>query len=365
MRRFSASFLAGTRTGPLTTLLRVLLLPLGCLYGGAVALRNTMYERGVFRVGRLPIPVISVGNLTVGGTGKTPFVRMIGRLLTERGERPLVLGRGYGAKVEGGLDEEGSSLERDLAGADVLQAPDRFAAARPRLDSLGSTIAVLDDGAQALRFGRDLDIWLLDATKPFGSGVPLPAGSMREFRRGLRRADLIVLTRSDGCTQEHCDATEATVRRIVGPNVEILRSVHAPDRLGPDDAPLDQIRDRRVYLVSAIARPDSFESTVAGLGAAVVGHETFPDHHGFTAEEYARVAANASDHDAEMILCTGKDATKLLRLDSARRPDDRGARPLRFLEVAVRLQDDRADALDRAIDRVLARTPPSPGTGLV
>ncbi|NRA97475.1 MAG: tetraacyldisaccharide 4'-kinase, partial [Planctomycetes bacterium] len=158
-RRMIDAFLRGEAGGPLAGLLRVPLIPAALLFGGVAAMRASLYGRGVLKRDRLPIPVVSVGNLTVGGTGKTPFVRTLVRRLMADGHRPLILGRGYGARVAGELDEEGASLQRDFPDARVVQSPNRFRAALPHLDAEPPfTVAVLDDGAQAMRLHRDLEV---------------------------------------------------------------------------------------------------------------------------------------------------------------------------------------------------------------
>jgi len=354
LKEVAARFLSGETSPGLSALLRLPLIPLGWFYGGIVGLRTALYRRRWLAVARLPIPVISVGNVTLGGTGKTPFVRTLARRLIARGERPLILGRGYGAMTPGGLDEEGASLTRDLPEALVIQSPDRFAAARPQLPGTPPfTVAVLDDGAQALRFHRDLEIVLVDGRRPFGAGFPLPAGSLREFAGGLKRADVIVATRTGDLAPEERAALKASVRGAGAHDHSLVFSDHAPDHVGPDTADPDTLAGCRAVLISAIARPMAFETTVKALGCEVLGHLTFPDHHGFSSSDVQQAHREGERLQADLILCTGKDAPKLLPLDS-RDAAAREARPLRFLEVAVRLLDDGNAALDRALDRVLA-----------
>lgn len=351
-RRTIDAFLRGESSGPFASLLRIPLIPAALLFGGAAAVRASLYGRGLLKRDRLPIPVISVGNLTVGGTGKTPFVRTLARRLIAQGHRPLILGRGYGAKTRNGLDEEGASLQRDLPGACVAQAPDRFEAARPHLESDPPfTVAVLDDGAQALRFHRDLEIVLVDAQRPFGAGWPLPAGALREGRGAIARADLVVVTRSEGLLAGGRERLVAALSRA-GLDAEVAWSTHAPDRLIPDGGAPDSLEGKRVYLLSAIASPASFAKTVQGLGAQVVGETAHDDHHAFTAADLAAAAAAAKDADAEVLLATGKDEPKLAALG----PTDP---PLCFLEVVVRLDPDGERVLDRALER-LFRPPSDP-----
>lgn len=351
-RRMIDAFLRGEAGGPLAGLLRVPLIPAALLFGGVAAMRASLYGRGVLKRDRLPIPVVSVGNLTVGGTGKTPFVRTLVRRLMADGHRPLILGRGYGARVAGELDEEGASLQRDFPDARVAQSPNRFRAALPHLHADPPfTVAVLDDGAQAMRLHRDLEILLVDAKRPFGAGWPLPAGALRECRGAIARADLVVVTRSGGLDAAARARLASTLARA-GLDADIAWAVHAPDRLMPDGRRLDELKGKRVYLMSGIAAPASFAETVRGLGGQVVGERAHGDHHAFTAGDLMSAATAARDAAADVLLATGKDEPKLGALG----PTDP---PLCFLEVIVRLDPNGEGLLDGALKR-LSRPPSEP-----
>ena len=352
VRRFIDAFLRGEASGPLVGLLRVPLLPAAVLYGGGAAVRASRYKRGILRRRRLPIPVVSVGNLTVGGTGKTPFVRALARRLIDGGHRPLILSRGYGARAASGLDEEGASLQRDLPDARVAQAPDRFGAAQTHLDEQPAfTVAILDDGAQAMGLHRDLEIILVDATRPFGCGWPLPAGALREPRGAIGRADLVVVTRSGELDQVGRDRLVEALSRA-GLDGDVAWAVHQADRLLPGGMALHELEGKRIYLLSGIAAPESFASTVRGLGGVIVGEQAYGDHHAFRMEELSSAALSARDAGAELILATGKDEPKLSGLGPT-------VPPLCFLEVIVRLDPDGDVLLDGALKRLL-RPPADP-----
>ncbi|MAG55542.1 MAG: tetraacyldisaccharide 4'-kinase [Planctomycetes bacterium] len=343
MARAFERFLRGETSGPGWAVLRGTLVPAAFVYGAVAAMRSAAQRRAP---DRLAIPVISVGNPTVGGTGKTPFVRMLARRLVARGERPLILSRGYGASAASGLDEEGESLRRDVPEASVAQDKDRFRAAAPFLRSDPKpTVAVLDDAAQALRFHRDLDIQLVDATRPFGAGWTLPAGALREPPRAVGRADLVVATRADGVPEALRARTRELLLRHGAPE-PVLWSRHAPDRLLPEGDPPGTLAGQKVFLVSGIARPESFQATVAELGATVVGLRTHPDHHPYTAEDLAAVDRAARGAGADLILATGKDGPKLAALPAP-------GLPLHYLEVVVALEADGDEVLDAALERVL------------
>src|SRR5271170_3223203 len=194
--------------------LRTILLPLSVLYGGLARARAALYRRGVFRSRRLKGVVISVGNLTVGGTGKTPMVLWLAERLAAEGHRPAILTRGYrgaGQSDASGLptsDEVALLRERLGARAQLGVGKDRYASGRT-LERHGASWFILDDGFQHLALGRDADIVLIDATDPFGGGQLLPAGRLREPRTALARADVVVITRS-----EHAPALETVVGRF-------------------------------------------------------------------------------------------------------------------------------------------------------
>lgn len=347
MRAWAASFLRDPDPGPARLVLRAALVPPACVYGGLAALRVRAYQAGVVQARRLPRPVISVGNLEVGGTGKTPFVRLLAERLLGRGLRPLVLARGYGARSDGpDLDEEGRSLARDLPGVTVIQHRNRAAAglaALQRDPELG--VVVLDDGAQHLRVHRDLEILLVDAAAPFGCGWPLPAGPLREMPGALRRAHLVVMTRSAGTPPEVLQRSRELVARA-SRGRPLVEAGHVPARLLPSGRPED-LEGRRVMLVSGIARPESFRSTAEALGARVVAERVFPDHFAYSEAHRSAVEAEAAAAGAELLVATGKDEPKL-------RPLLRAGGPCwRFLEVAVRLGPEASAGLDRALSRIL------------
>ncbi|MCA8964906.1 MAG: tetraacyldisaccharide 4'-kinase, partial [Planctomycetes bacterium] len=263
--------------------MRQALWPLGLLYGGVAAVRNWCFDAGIKKRYALDVPVVSIGNLTVGGTGKTPTVAWLAGLAKAAGRRPGVLARGYGRAPGAALNDEGTMLQRQLPWLLQEQDPDRVAAGR-RLVAKGADFVILDDGFQHRRLRRDLDLVCLDATLPFGNGQCLPAGDLREFRSGLRRAGLLLLTRAGGLDAQAIEQRVRRLREIAHqPALPVYATDHAPADLvsRPDDAvlPLSSLRGRRVVLLSAIARPQSFRATCAGLGAEVVNELRYRDHH--------------------------------------------------------------------------------------
>ncbi|MBX3464576.1 MAG: tetraacyldisaccharide 4'-kinase [Planctomycetes bacterium] len=294
--------------------LRQALWPLALLYGTVAAARNWTFDSGLRAVHRLPVPVVSIGNLTVGGTGKTPAVAYVAGLAHARGRRPGVLARGYGRAAGQALNDEGAMLQRRLPWLLQQQDPDRVAAGA-RLVAAGADFVVLDDGFQHRRLHRDLDVVCLDAVRPFGNGLCLPAGDLREFRSGLARAGMLLLTRAGGLDAEQIAARTDRLRAIARrPDLAVHACEHGPSDLvaAPrgEVLPLEALRGRRVVLLSAIARPASFRATVEALGAEVRGDHRHRDHHRFRAAELAAAAAAARAADA-WLLTTEKDDARL------------------------------------------------------
>ncbi len=286
------------------------------LYGVVSDLRRGLYDRGWLPSARVEVPVVSVGNLTAGGTGKTPMVLWLANELRARGRRPAVLSRGYGAaKDANGENDEARMFAEALP--DVLQEqnPDRVEGAI-ELIARGAEVIVLDDGFQHRRLARDLDIVLIDATRPWGLPSTessasvralLPRGLLRERPAALRRAHALVLTRSDQVEPDELDALEAELFEFA-PGIPVLRAAHRPVGLRGPDGTLhpSTLREREVDLVSGLGNPAGFERTVRALGAHVHEHRTFPDHHPFTPRDLDGLGA-----DGRWVVTTAKDAVKL------------------------------------------------------
>lgn len=291
--------------------LRQALWPIGLLWCGVAAARNAGYDRGLLRARKVAATVVSVGNLTVGGTGKTPTVAWLCELARARGRQPGVLARGYGRAPGAKLNDEGAMLQRQLPWLLQEQDPDRVAGGE-RLASMRADYIVLDDGFQHRRLHRDLDLVCLDAARPFGNGMCLPAGDLREARRGLRRAGIVFLTRCSAVDPRALVERVARVRELAGRKVQVFLTDHAPVEVvaQPEGLalPLRDLRGRRCVLLSGIARPASFRATMEALGADVVGEFRHRDHHRFTADEVAAAARAAAAADAWLVTTEKDDA---------------------------------------------------------
>lgn len=303
----------GETRGPLARLARLGLGAASAGYGLAVKARNAGYDRGWLAATRAAAPVVSVGNLTVGGTGKTPMVEWVARWYRRKGLRVAILSRGYRAGESGGANDEAMVLEENLPDVPHLQDPDRVKSAGVAVEELDSELIVLDDGFQHRRLARDLDLVLLDALAPFGLGRLLPRGLLREPVGSLRRAGLVVLTRSDLVPASRLRAIRQEAERSAGP-LRWVHARHAPIELigaGVDPEPLLGLKARKVAAFCGIGNPDGFRRTVEPLTGAVLGFRAFPDHHAYNAPDVADLTAWARGLGADLVLTTQKDLVKL------------------------------------------------------
>jgi len=300
-------------------LLRQGLWPLSLLYGMAAAARNWTFDLGLRKARGVDVPVVCVGNLAAGGTGKTPLVVWLVEHLRAQGLNPGVLARGYGRQPGAEFNDEGMLLARRFPGLCQVQDPDRVAGAR-RLAAQGVDVIVLDDGFQHRQLRRDRDIVCLDAARPFAGGV-LPSGLLREYPRGLRRAQGVVLTRAGGFTPAAVEERMGQLRRYTSEDALIFAANHAPARLIEmpvgTELGLAALSGAPVHLLSSIARPESFAALVKELGADVRAHTARRDHHQHTAGELAAAEA-AAEADGAVLLTTEKDDVKLEEMATRR-----------------------------------------------
>jgi tetraacyldisaccharide 4'-kinase len=312
--------ISGQKRGMSAALLRLGLRLASAPYGWAVGVRNVLFDHGWKWPEKANVPVVSVGNLTVGGTGKTPCVEYVARFYRQMELRVAILSRGYGA--EHGPNDEALVLEENLPDVPHLQGADRASLARAAVEELESEVLVLDDGFQHRRLARDLDILLIDATNPWGHGYLLPRGLLRESPRGLKRAGVVLLTRCDQVTGEAVKRIRERVTQLA-PQAAVVETTHRPVGLvnGEQESGLGQLKERQVAAFCGLGNPEAFRRTLIGLGAIVGGFRIYPDHHAYTREdvEELRRWANGQPDDA-LMLTTQKDLVKLRLTELAGRP---------------------------------------------
>jgi tetraacyldisaccharide 4'-kinase len=300
----------------------IVLSPLSLLYGAVTRTRLSLYRRGTFVTTKLDRPVISVGNITTGGTGKTPLVEWVAKTLAGQGKRPCILTRGYGRKdphvqviVSDGYGVLASPMEAgdepyllavNLSGiAAVISSADRIAAGQEAINDFGSDCFVLDDGFQ-------LNIVTIDATNPWGGGSLLPYGRLRESREGLSRADCVVITRCDQVRS--LDALRSEIVKYTG-NRPIFHSHMRTSRVSSlKNGPGALSSPARLAAFCAIGNPSAFFEHLRRSGYELVLQKSFPDHHIFSQEEIDSLIESAKNAGANSLITTAKDAVKLRTL---------------------------------------------------
>ena len=365
--------LASLQQKILATPLRFLLIPLSWLYTASVQLRNILYTRGVFKARRLPCRVISVGNIVVGGTGKTPAVIVIAEHLQREGMRVAILLRGYkrrgGKKMSRRLmsliplrekvaivsdgekvcaspiesGDEADMMAKHLSGVPIIVGKCRYLTGQVALERFKVDVLLLDDGFQHRQLARDVDILTIPATHPFGSPKKLlPAGTLREPPTALRRADLILLTHAD---TPNISAHAKKVVKGLAPNAPVLESIHQPTHLYPlvpnknnekrTNVRPDtrELKGKRVLAVCGIGNPDAFVATLMRCSVASVELLAFPDHHVYTEADKQRIDTAFQAAAADLIVTTQKDEQKLARFV------DNWKLPIVVLAVALVITD--------------------------
>lgn len=350
------------RRGKRAALLRSTLFLLSQAFQVAVKCRRVLYKTRMLRDYTLGVQVIAIGNLTVGGTGKTPVVEKFARELKDQGRNVAILSRGYRSKppplgrrllsrltlrqettpprvVSDGrsllLDSESAGdepfmLASNLKDVIVLVDKDRVKGGLYAIEKFGCDTLLLDDGYQYWKLaGRRQDVVLIDCQQPFGNGHLLPRGTLREPASHLARAHVVFITKSHGQTQE----LRQEITRL-NPRAGIIECVHHPlylqDVFTDDRHVLDMLRGRRIATISGIAQPESFEQSLVGLGTELVYTKRFADHHRFTQQELLNVINRSKLRQAEVIITTQKDAVRFPKLD-------RRDLPILFLRVEIKI----------------------------
>jgi tetraacyldisaccharide 4'-kinase len=307
------------------------LLPLSWLYAAGVSVRNWMFDVGVFRVENIGVPVISVGNLSAGGTGKTPLVAHLARSLREQKRRVAIVSRGYGRKTKGYVvvsngrqrcaeafasGDEPAELAEKLYGVAIVVDEQRVRGAKRVVSEFGTDVVILDDGFQHRSLHRDIDIVVVTADELVEGSRLLPAGYRRETMNALQRADVIVISK---CKDMHHferaveKLDQAFVNRIVGTQVNVtrVRPVWNDNALA-----LSELAGKNVMAFSGIGSPNSFERTLAGLGVQLIDHKRFPDHHWYSQSDVRDLLDRSKELHPDIVVTTEKDYVRLGALGS-------------------------------------------------
>jgi len=375
------SVLDGSRKGKWPAVLRVILKGLSLLFSLIVQIRLALYKHRIIRPNTLGCQVISVGNLTVGGTGKTPVVEVFARNLQQQGRKVAILSRGYKSKeasfqekmiqrittgkietpprvVSDGkrllLDswsagDEPYMLASNLPDVVVVVDKDRVKAGKYAIKELGCDTLILDDGFQYLKLGHRLDIALVDRTNPFGGGHLLPRGLLREPMRNIKRAGFIFITK---CGDEGEPELKEQLRRL-NPVAEISECRHAAKYLkqvfGEETYPLEKLKGLKIAAVSAIAVPESFEKALESFGAEIVYTRRFADHHRFSQQEIINSINWGMKRGAEAILTTEKDAVRFPFIE-------RCDIPVIYMRVEIEMLSGEEEFMDW-ISRICFKSP--------
>ncbi|MBU0717515.1 MAG: tetraacyldisaccharide 4'-kinase [Planctomycetes bacterium] len=318
-------------------------------YRCGVGTRNRYYDRED-RCVTLPIPVISVGNITVGGTGKTPLVIELASRLERMGHNPTVISRGYGA-ADGEPNDEERVIHRYCPGLVCLADADRVRAANRAYHEFGADVVLLDDGFQHRRLARDLDLVVIDATCPFGYGHLLPRGLLREPVQALSRAHAVVVTRCDQVSRAVLSRLAARLRELARGAVHLQCTHRVTDLRQLDGTPLDgPLAGRRAVLFAGIGRPESFKTTVRSLSVDVVGERWWPDHHRYRAADISSLLKPGRFPPYDVLITTEKDAVKLTGMANLVNA------PIVVVRIAIDFTDDGGTILQQLLEKVVAKS---------
>ncbi len=306
--------ISGEQAGLLASIVRACLGCLAPLYRVAVWYRNRQFDSGSREVETVAAKVVSIGNITTGGTGKTPMVVWVCKLLQRHEIKVGIVSRGYGAKQAGSQNDEAMELESRLRSVPHIQNPDRVAAANRCIEEHTVDAIVLDDGFQHRRLGRDLDIVLIDASNPFGYGRLLPRGLLREPVSSLKRSDVVVVTRCDRVSDDRLTEIRFQIERETSSPVVCARTkAVALIQSDEEELAIEVLNAGSWFAFSAIGNPTAFENSLRELGCELVGTKQFHDHHHFDEDELKNMAQVANANGAKRLVCTHKDLVKVGR----------------------------------------------------
>jgi tetraacyldisaccharide 4'-kinase len=329
-QEFYYKLVSGQKKGLTAVLLRTILVVAATIYALIIRLRNLLYDKDILKAQRIKIPVISIGNITLGGTGKTPLVVWLCNLLQQRNLSCAVLTRGYKTHTtrhitsnenSDAITDEPALLYENCHNVEIIVDPDRVAGAAKAISKFGSKILIMDDGFQHRRLVRDLDIVTIDATRPFGYEKIFPAGLLREPITSLRRAGAVVITRCDQISENELDKIKQRLRSV-NPNILVAQAIHAAVNIKSRDnteTSIEQLKGVRIYGFCGIGNPNAFFNTIETLEAVIVGSKIFNDHYKYTPASLEDIYSQARIAEADLILTTQKDWTKIKHLEPVKK----------------------------------------------
>ncbi len=353
IKEFYLSILSSQQKGLVATLIKSTLSTLTYPYSVVLKTRNVLYKNGFIKSTKLPVKVFSIGNITTGGTGKTPLVEIMAKTLHQSGRKVAILSRGYGSnnlsqKNNDIVNDECLVLRENLQDVQIFAGKDRVKNGEKVIRNYGIDCIILDDGFQHFKLRRDLDVVVIDSLNPFGGEYLVPRGSLREPLKNLRRADIFIISH---CDQSSENAIKSICMRLKQLNADapvcesIHRPVHVEDLTGSSILELEWLKGKRIYGLSAIGNPESFAFTLKELGADLIKHRIYYDHHVYTMEEIDGVVSEANSLGADAIVVTQKDIVKIKKMNI------KGAN---ILSLKIELEITKGIELyNEAIDRVL------------
>lgn len=317
-QRFFYTVITGHRSGFFISILRAILFLLSLAYSAIVRCRNFLYRVGLLRIKRVDSTVICVGNLTVGGTGKTPLVIWLCNFLTSRNISTSILTRGYKSTSshETPLTDEPAILASSCRDTKVVINANRTAGATKAIEQYHSRVLVMDDGFSHLRLARDINIIAIDATNPFGGGHLLPRGLLREPISSIRRAKAVVITRADQVESATIQQIKSTLLNYKA-DLLIATCCHKPIALvslSGEEYPLSKLIDKKVLGFCGIGNPDNFKKTLISLGVELTDFLIFNDHHKYSCGDLRDICDCSHKNSTDFILTTEKDFTKITAL---------------------------------------------------
>lgn len=341
----------GERNGVIAYCVRAIAWWLSWLYQVGVWCRNRAYAWGWKQKIRVSAPVVCVGNLSLGGTGKTPVVDWIARYFRDQEYCVAILSRGYGSQSS--QNDEAMMLEENLPDVPHLQGPDRVALARTAIEELQSDLLILDDGYQHQRLARDINIVLIDTTRPLKDEYLFPRGTLREPICELSRANVAIFTHCDDVHQDSLQKQRQYVQNRF-PNLLLIESIHSPLALIDDrhnETPLSAISGKAVSAFCGIGNPASFRSTLERLNVKLLAFQEFPDHYQYQRADINRLADSAQQlPDETCILTTQKDLVKI-------QLGELGGKPLYAVKIGIQFLNQGQFKLEAILDSINRRSP--------